>query len=278
MLRCTRCFPVWYKTPITLCFSSSKPYETKKKLVHIALPVEQDVRTIRHLKKQSPDKRPSGHESLEDQWMGKDWVCESRVLGGTGFPGRSECSMTTVLLDSDHLSHRLVRSCLTCVRLQRRKTKDHQFCFKFTEHRAANFFSISLENVSQNTAAYLTERQRNFVLSLGWKESASVSTFTLHGVTMARLVQIFLPEVKQQKNTVSVKLRGMLRWSTNGRMAGRRGTDTGGNWPSSLWGFCPQPPTWRELAVASEYGGTVWRWRTEVPLPASRPPAEGFAA
>lgn len=63
-----------------------------KKLVHIALPVEQDVRTIRHLKKQSPDKRPFGHESLEDQWMGKDWVSESRVLSGVEFPGRSDAA------------------------------------------------------------------------------------------------------------------------------------------------------------------------------------------
>lgn len=43
----------------------------------------------------SPLKEPKsrqntpGHESLEDQWMVKDWVCESRVLSGAEFTGRS---------------------------------------------------------------------------------------------------------------------------------------------------------------------------------------------
>lgn len=44
----------------------------------------------------SPLKEPKsrqntpGHESLEDQWMVKDWVCESRVLSGAEFTGRSD--------------------------------------------------------------------------------------------------------------------------------------------------------------------------------------------
>lgn len=62
----------------------------KKKLVHIALPVEQDGRTIPHLKKQSPRQNTPGHESLEAQWMVMDWVCESRVLSRVGFTGKSD--------------------------------------------------------------------------------------------------------------------------------------------------------------------------------------------
>lgn len=68
----------------------------------------------------------------------------------------------------------------------------------------------------------------------------------------------------------------MKEWQKTGQHLADAGRNW--NWPSSLWGSCPQPPAWLEPAAASGYGGTVWRWRTEVPLRASQPPAEGFAA
>lgn len=88
---CTRHFPVWYKTWITLRFSSSKPHEKKKKKVGPYCSASRAG-----CENNSPFKEPKsrqntpGHESLEDQWMVKDWVCESRVLSGAEFTGRSD--------------------------------------------------------------------------------------------------------------------------------------------------------------------------------------------
>lgn len=89
---CTRHFPVWYKTWITLplFFFFQTSWKKKKKVGPYCSASRAGCENNSPLKEPKSRQNTPGHESLEDQWMVKDWVCESRVLSGAEFTGRSD--------------------------------------------------------------------------------------------------------------------------------------------------------------------------------------------
>lgn len=142
---CTRHFPVWYKTWITLRrFSSSKPHEKKKESWSILLcqssrmwgqfPIERTKVQTKYPRPWIPG-RPVDGEGLGVWIKSLKWGRIHR---------KKRCRLPTVLLDSDHLSHRLVRCHLRRVRLQHGKTKDypHQFCLRAKTERYENAATI----------------------------------------------------------------------------------------------------------------------------------------